>query len=866
MAEPKRHLVRRFPPWVGRASAVVLPVVATLLSRASLPLIESTLFIFYFPAVAASTWLGGLSAGLIATVLSVALADYFVIAPLHVMYPIAQSDVLRLALFAFFAIVISRFSAVLLRARDRAEALARNLSEREEHLKEQLDEGQVLTEELEEANEALQGANHRLHLAQTRNTHLFSLATRLSAAATPEEVAQVMFREGLAAVGADAGSLGVLADDPSGVAHIEMTHSQGYSATVTARYHRVPLTAGRPMSDALISRSPVLIGSMAEWKARYPETHAAIESLGYDSFAAVPIILGDRSVACVTYSFRERRVFDGETRAFLETMAQVCAQAFERARAFEADSRSRQRAATIVEAIADGFVAFNRDFRFTYVNGQAAAMWGRPASTLIGLTPYEAFKEDGSSPVIAFLERTLREQRVSSFEDYAPTLRRWIEMRAYPSDDGGVVVFFQDVTARRRSQHATEFLAEASRLLTSSSNYTETLANLAKAAVPRLGDWCAVDILDDPASTAWPPALRRVAVVHQDPEKIELGTRMMTLYPTNWDSDVGLAPVIRNGQPMFIPTITDDMIRAGARDERHLEMMRALQFNSVIAVPIMARGRVLGSLTLCMTESGRRFADEDLALAEDLASRAGVAIDNARLLRDAETANATKTEFLRTISHELRQPLNATVSFLQLWELGLRGPLNEQQREDLVRVQRNQRHLMSLIEDLLSFTRLEAGRLDVECAPVVMDDALLGLEAMIAPQMAARGVQFVYESCGDGIVALGDRDRIVQIGLNLLTNALRATSRGGRVQMECSQGDDSVSLIVADTGVGIPPDKLDSIFSPFTQLGRALNQPKEGAGLGLAISRGLAEAMRGTLTATSAEGIGSTFVLQLPRA
>jgi K+-sensing histidine kinase KdpD len=144
MAEPKRHHVRRFPPWVGRASAVVLPVVATLLSRASLPLIESTLFIFYFPAVAASTWLGGLSAGLIATVLSVALADYFVIAPLHVMYPIAQSDVLRLALFAFFAIVISRFSAVLLRARDRAEALARNLSEREEHLKEQLDEGQVL--------------------------------------------------------------------------------------------------------------------------------------------------------------------------------------------------------------------------------------------------------------------------------------------------------------------------------------------------------------------------------------------------------------------------------------------------------------------------------------------------------------------------------------------------------------------------------------------------------------------------------------------------------------------------------------------------------------------------------------------------
>jgi signal transduction histidine kinase len=183
-----------------------------------------------------------------------------------------------------------------------------------------------------------------------------------------------------------------------------------------------------------------------------------------------------------------------------------------------------------------------------------------------------------------------------------------------------------------------------------------------------------------------------------------------------------------------------------------------------------------------------------------------------------------------------------------------------------VRVQRNQRHLMSLMEDLLSFTRLEAGRLEVERAPIVMDDALQGLEAMIAPQMAAKGVQFVYESCGEALVALGDRDRIVQIGLNLLTNALRATPRGGRVHMECSQSEDSVSLIVADTGIGIPSDKLDSIFSPFTQLGRALNQPKEGAGLGLAISRGLAEAMGGTLTATSAAGIGSTFVLHLPRA
>jgi signal transduction histidine kinase len=206
------------------------------------------------------------------------------------------------------------------------------------------------------------------------------------------------------------------------------------------------------------------------------------------------------------------------------------------------------------------------------------------------------------------------------------------------------------------------------------------------------------------------------------------------------------------------------------------------------------------------------------------------------------------------------------MSFLQLWELGLRGPLTEEQRSDLARVQRNQRHLLVLIEDLLSFTRLEAGRLEVERNPVPMHAVLTTLESMIEPQMARKGVEFHLDHCDGGLTVLGDHDRIVQICLNLLTNAVRATPRGGRVTLRCDADDEGVSVVVRDTGVGIPADKLEAIFSPFTQLGRALNQPKEGAGLGLAISRGLAEAMGATLTATSRIGEGSEFVLRLRRA
>lgn len=866
MTDSDRSAARRRRQWLGILAAIALPGIAAVLSRIYLPFIAQTQFIFFFPAVAAAAWLGGLPAGLVATITAVALADYFVIPPHHSLFLITPGDTLRLALFTTFSVIISRLSDLTRRARDAAQDLAASLSVREQHLKEQLEEGQALTEELEEANERLQHANTELQQTQSRRDHLFRLAARLSEATTPREVAEVTFREGLQAVGADAGSLGMLEDGPDGTPWVHMSHSRGYGAETQAKYERFPLVRGRPVSDALTTRRPVLISSAAEWAERYPSTFEVVRPLGYEAFAVLPIVLGDRAVASVSFSFRDPHPFDDDSRVFLETLARVCSQALERARAYEAEMRAHERSNMIVESIADGFIAFDKDLRFTYVNGRAAEMWGQPVSKLIGRTPHEAFAEGAASPVTEFLLKALAQPRVATIESYAPTLRRWIEMRVYPSEDGGLVAFFQDVSARRRSQEATAFLAEASQLLTASSDYTSTLANLAHAAVPRLGDWCGVDVLDDPLSNAWPPDLRRVAVVHQDPAKIALGVELTRDYPTDWSSQVGVARVIREGTSMFIPVVTDELLAAGARDARHLELMRALRFNSIMVVPITARGHVLGSLTLCMTESGRQYSEDDLALAEDLARRAGTAIDNARLLRDAETANATKTEFLRTISHELRQPLNATVSFLQLWELGLRGPLTQEQRDDLVRVQRNQRHLMSLIEDLLSFTRLEAGKLEVAREHVVMDDALQSLEAMIAPQMAANGVTFSYVSCDRALVSLADRDRTVQICLNLLINAMRATPRGGRVQMECLASGETLSVIVADTGIGIPADKLDSIFSPFTQLGRALNQPKEGAGLGLAISRGLAKAMGGTLTATSAVGIGSTFVLELPRA
>lgn len=527
---------------------------------------------------------------------------------------------------------------------------------------------------------------------------------------------------------------------------------------------------------------------------------------------------------------------------------------------------ARAAVSSIVEAVTDGFVAFDEGLRYTYVNRRAAEMWQRRPDELLGRTPFEVWPGMERSLLIPTLRKVLATRKSAVSEGFATSLGMPIELRAYPAPNGGIVAFFSDLTDRRRAEEAATFLAEASRLLASSADYEKVLVTLAESAVPRLGDWCAIDTISDPDGTAWPPRVERVAVVHQDPEKLTLARTLTTKFPPDWSRDAGSPGVIRTREPFFLREVTDEMVQAGAQSPEHHALLRELDIRSIIIVPLLSRERVLGTMTLVMAESGRRFTDADLALATDLGRRAGVALDNARLLRNADEANAVKTEFLRTISHELRQPLNAIGGYLGLWVEGLRGELSPELREDITRLSRNQVHLATLIEDLLSFTRLDAGQLEVERVVVPVEPIFAAIESMVRPEMSSRGLDFTLHPCGPDVAALGDPDRIIQICLNMVTNAMRATAPAGRVAMRCDADGDFVTIAVVDNGRGIPEDKFESIFAPFVQVGRALNAPKEGAGLGLAISRGLAAAMGGTLTVASVLGEGSTFSLRLPTA
>ena len=242
------------------------------------------------------------------------------------------------------------------------------------------------------------------------------------------------------------------------------------------------------------------------------------------------------------------------------------------------------------------------------------------------------------------------------------------------------------------------------------------------------------------------------------------------------------------------------------------------------------------------------------------------AIDDARRLSESETANKAKAEFLAAMSHELRTPLNAIGGFAQLISMGVHGPVTEQQKEDLDRISASQRHLLGIINDILNFSRIEAGRIEYHIVRIDLKATIETVFQMVYPLAIHKVIKLEIEECPPGIAGLGDVSKTEQILINLVSNAVNFTEGGGKITIACGFADSGVWIRVRDTGVGIPTEKQESIFEPFVQVGRSLTTAHRGTGLGLAISREMARGMAGDLTVESKPGEGSSFTVWLPMA
>jgi signal transduction histidine kinase len=239
------------------------------------------------------------------------------------------------------------------------------------------------------------------------------------------------------------------------------------------------------------------------------------------------------------------------------------------------------------------------------------------------------------------------------------------------------------------------------------------------------------------------------------------------------------------------------------------------------------------------------------------------ALADMRRVTESNMANRAKSEFLMAMSHELRTPLNAIGGYAELLALGLGGGVTERQREYLDRIRRSQQHLMALINDILNFSRIEGGQIKYEVTEISLASVIDGVVPMIEPQADGKNLRVTQGSAGD-VIACADRGKVEQILINLLSNSIKYTDPGGRIDISTALVEGRAQIRVSDTGIGIPDDKLGAIFEPFVQVGRSLARPAEGTGLGLAISRDLARAMGGDLTAESTLGQGAVFTLTLP--
>ena len=415
-----------------------------------------------------------------------------------------------------------------------------------------------------------------------------------------------------------------------------------------------------------------------------------------------------------------------------------------------------------------------------------------------------------------------------------------------------------DVTERKRSEERQHLLADAGSAMAMSLDYEATLRSVARLVVPRIADWCAVYVHEERGD------LRLIGLAADDPRTEDVLREIDRLGSVDLTSPTNvLARSLRTGNAELFSDMPEALLNALVNDGEALAKMRTLKVRSAMVAPMTARGRTLGTILFALNGSGRRFTASDLSIARELATRAALAMDNARLYDSAVLANSAKSDFLAVMSHELRTPLNAIVGYSDLMLLGIPQPLDATTLSYVERVHGCAHHLLGLIEQILTFSRVEGGQEDLVLESVDLERMVADIAHLAEPLAEARGLHFQFEYLLGPIAIRTDPGKLRQVLLNLLSNSVKFTNAGW-VRLRVEPERDGIAFRVEDSGIGIPPEHLERIFDPFWQVEQNKTRTVGGAGIGLTVSRRLAHLIGGDLSVASSSGRGSSFVLHLP--
>ena len=720
-------------------------------------------------------------------------------------------------------------------------------------------------------------ARERAEQAVNRLSRLQRVTEALAGAMTMYEIAHAVIGRGLPGVEAAAGSMRLLSEDGQS---LDLVAAVGFPDSLIQQVERISVASASPIAVAVRTGLPAWREAGDEHDERFADFMRRAPA--YPSGAALPLVADGRIIGGIGLSFQAPRTFSPEDRGFMLALAGQCAQAAQRVRLYEHERAAREQLDAILGGVADGVVVQREDGTFIYANDAAARLSGfASAEEYLGAQTFTVSRNlsvvdaEGQPfpldqlPARRAFRGEIAPQMIVQFRRPDTGTLRWSRTQARiirgANGERLAISIFHDMTDELRSRERLRFLAEAGSQLAGSLDIDQTLSALVRVASTTLADWAVVIL------TAEDGTVEHIASAHRDPEKAALAGDLHERQLRHASGAKLLWQTIQTGEPLLIAEVSDEMMVQSARNEEHLTMLRQLGISSLLYAPLTGRGRVQGALALFMSDPMRRFSEEDQEIAVEIARRASLALENARLYHQANAAVQARDEFLSIASHELRTPVTAISGVAQVaLRAKERGTLDDARlTRALGQIMRGSQRLVTLTEDLLDVSRLQTGRVELRLETLDLTTFVAEFVERFGTNLDERH-HLRLDTDGAGRLFQFDPARLEQVLANLLSNAVKYTPDGGEIVVAVRHEDEAGQLgariTVTDGGIGLPPGTEEAIFQPFGRAPNAAHRQIQGLGLGLYICRQILERHGGRIWAESpGDELGTTITLWLPQ-